>query len=87
MRAKVLTEITEKNKLKEEVKEIRSVHKKESLAQLRKIEGLEAHLERLREENEHLRERCERGRRDHKAEPETDKLAGRLGELEARYMK
>ena len=55
MRGKVLAEITEKNKLKEEVKEIRNNHKKESVAQLRKIEGLESLMGKLREENEQLK--------------------------------
>lgn len=55
MRNKVLAEITEKNKLKEEIKEIRSGHKKELNAQSKKIEALEAHLGRLREENDQLR--------------------------------
>jgi hypothetical protein len=40
MRSKVLTEITEKNKLKEDIKEIRTAHKKELSSQIKKIEGL-----------------------------------------------
>lgn len=68
MRAKVLAEITEKNKLKEEVKEIRSIHKREAATHMRKLEGLEATIDKLREDNEQLRERCERGRREQRSE-------------------
>lgn len=47
----MLMEITEKNKLKEEVKEIRTAHKKEMALQVKKFEGLESLLRKIQEEN------------------------------------
>lgn len=63
----MLMEITEKNKLKEEVKEIRTAHKKEMALQVKKFEGLESLLRKIQEENEQLRDKYERVKRDYRS--------------------
>ena len=81
MRSKVLAEITEKNRLKEEIKEMRAQHKRQLSAQVKKFEGLEIILKKIQDENEQLKEKCDRARRDYRSQGELDRLANKISEL------
>ncbi len=87
MRSKVLTEITEKNKLKEDIKQIRNTHKKELSSQSKKIEGLQGMLRKVQDENGQLRQRLEKARRDYRSDSQLDKMTAKIVELQARYQK
>jgi thiamine kinase-like enzyme len=87
MRSKVLTEITEKNKLKEDIKEMKSNHRKELSQQSKRLEGLETMLRKIQDENEQLRDKYDRARREYRSESELEKLVNKLGDIETRYHK
>lgn len=85
MRNKVLTEITEKNRLKEEMKEMRAQHRKELALQTKKFEGVESLYRKLQEEQEDLKLR--HPRRDNRTEAELEKLSAKVSECESKLQR
>jgi chromosome segregation ATPase len=84
MRSKVLAEITEKNKLKEDLKEFRANHKKNLQVQARRYEQLEGMYQKLQQEHEQLTAKCEKAKRT-RNDSEVDRLSQLLTDTEASY--
>lgn len=61
-------EITEKNKLKEDIRDIKNQHKREISQYLKKNQELQQQLERTKENYEELQDRVERIRRGKRVE-------------------
>lgn len=74
----MLSEITEKNRVKEELKELKSSHKKLINAQIKKYEGLEQLNRKLQEEYEKLGAKYEKMKRVNRQDMEIDKISGLL---------
>lgn len=74
----MLSEITEKNRVKEELKELKSSHKKLMNAQIKKYEGLEQLNRKLQEEYEKLGAKYEKMKRVNRPDMEIDKISGLL---------
>lgn len=86
MRNKVLTEITDKNRLKEEMKELRANHKRTTAAQVKRYEGLEGLHTKLTAEYEHLSTRYDKMKRSSRVESEFERLSELLADAESKYL-
>ena len=71
--------------MKEELKELKSTHKKAMNAQIKKYEGFEELNKKLQDEYEKLCVKYERIKKSHKSDSEIDKLTGILADVETKY--